>query len=165
MTTYGRHGGPDVEQATNGVPRIADLPRDTSLADNPSPMPNVFISHRRADVDLAEKLARQVRDAGHAVWFDEWDIGIGDSIAGRMDEGLEGAAYLVLCCSERGVDAPWISREWLSALARQLDGEGVKILPVLLSGTKRPAILADIRYADLRTDWDRGVAQLLKAIR
>ena len=54
-------------------------------------MANVFISHRRVDVEPAEKLAAQVRDAGHRVWFDEWEIGIGDSIVGRMNEGLEGS--------------------------------------------------------------------------
>ena len=82
-----------------------------------------------------------------------------------MNEGLEGAAYLVLCYSSDGVMAPWISREWMSALARQLDGCHVKILPVLLTGGSPPAILADIKYADLVRDWDRGVKQLLRAIR
>jgi hypothetical protein len=128
-------------------------------------MANVFISHRRADVVPAERLAEQLRAAGHRVWFDEWEIGLGDSIVGRMNEGLEGASYLVLCYSADGVDAPWIGREWLSALARQLQGQGVKILPVLLTGGRPPAILADIRHADLCADWDRGLAELLKAIR
>ena len=46
-----------------------------------------------------------------------------------------------------------------------MKGQGVKILPVLLTGGQPPAILADIRYADLTADWERGVAELLKAIR
>ena len=52
----------------------------------------------------------------------------------------------------------------MSTLARQLSGCSVKILPVLLSGGAAPAILADIQYADLVTDWDRGVGALLRAI-
>ncbi len=59
----------------------------------------------------------------------------------------------------------WISREWLSALAKQLDGQGIKILPVLLTGGKPPAILADIKYADLVTHRPNGLTQLLKAIK
>jgi len=128
-------------------------------------MANVFISHRRSDVSAAEKLADQIKSGGHQVWFDQWEIDIGDSILERMNEGLEGAAYLVLCYSSDGVMAPWISREWMSALARQLDGCHVKILPVLLTGGSPPAILADIKYADLVRDWDRGAKQLLRAIR
>lgn len=128
-------------------------------------MPNVFISHRKTDDAEAERLAQEIQKAGHAVWFDVWDINIGDSIVERMNSGLTGSTYLVLCYSEAGVLSSWMGREWESALARQLNGSDVKILPVRLTGGHPPAILADIYYADLVEDWDRGVAELLKAIR
>ncbi|MBV9789685.1 MAG: toll/interleukin-1 receptor domain-containing protein [Chloroflexi bacterium] len=128
-------------------------------------MANVFISHRASDAQLAERLSRELRDAGHQVWLDEWEIGLGDSIVERMNEGLQGAAYVVVCYSAAGVTSPWMSREWASALARQLEGHGVKILPVRLSDGPPPAILADLRYADLVKDWQRGVGELLRALR
>jgi hypothetical protein len=128
-------------------------------------MANVFISYRGADAAPAERLATEVGAAGHAVWLDQWEIGVGDSIVGKMNEGLEGAAYLVLGLSSSDVLAPWISVEWMSTLARQLNGEGVKVLPVRLTGEKPPVILADIRYADLVADWSGAVAELLRAIR
>jgi len=128
-------------------------------------MANIFISHRKSDDREAERLAVEIRNAGHEVWLDEWNIDLGDSIIERMNEGLTGSAYVVLCYSSSGVMSPWMSREWMSALARQLDGYGVKILPVRLTGGDPPAILADIKYADLVKDWPKGVAQLLRAIR
>lgn len=127
-------------------------------------MPNVFISHRKTDAQMAEQLATEVRDAGHEVWFDEWKIDLGDSIVERIDEGLEGSNYLVLCYSSSGM-SDWVNREWMSALARQLSGHGVKVLPILLTGGKPPAILADIKYGDLTQDWSKGVSDLLRAIR
>jgi hypothetical protein len=127
-------------------------------------MAKVFISHRRSDVVPAEKLATRLRDAGHTVWFDEWEIDVGDSIVGRMDEGLRDAGHVVLCLSESGVDAPYISREWLSTVARQLSGQGVRLLPARLTGGEPPAILADLRYADLVEDWDTGVREILRAL-
>ena len=120
---------------------------------------------RRADATDAEKLAAAIRQSGHTVWLDDWNIHIGDSIVGRMQEGLETSGYLVLCYSSNGIMAPWISREWMSALARQMNGANVKILPVVLTGGGPPAILADIQYADLTADWDIGLRQLLQAIR
>ncbi|CAK8713725.1 hypothetical protein GMJAKD_02960 [Candidatus Electrothrix aarhusensis] len=51
-------------------------------------MANVFISHRKADVALAEQLAQEVKGAGHEVWFDDWKIDIGDSIVERINEGV-----------------------------------------------------------------------------
>lgn len=128
-------------------------------------MANVFISHRRSDDQQAQRLADAIRAAGHQVWLDLWEINLGDSIVERMNQGLAGAAYVVVCYSPAGVTSPWMGREWMSALARQLDGRGVKLLPVLLTGGGPPEILADIKYADLTKDWDDGVAQLLRAIR
>jgi hypothetical protein len=127
-------------------------------------MPNVFISHRKTDAQMAEQLATEVRDAGHEVWFDEWKIDLGDSIVERIDKGLEGSNYLVLCYSSSGM-SDWVNREWMSALARQLSGHGVKVLPILLTGGKPPAILADIKYGDLTQNWTKGVSDLLRAIR
>lgn len=127
-------------------------------------MANVFISHRKIDGEQAEKLGKEVQNAGHDVWFDEWKIDVGDSIVERVDEGLEGLNYLVLCYSASDM-SPWVNREWMSVLARQLSGHEVKILPVLLTGGKRPAILADIKYADFTKDWSKGLSDLLRAIK
>jgi hypothetical protein len=81
-----------------------------------------------------------------------------------MNAGLEGASYLVLCYSATGVLAPWMSREWMSALAMQLNGRDIRLLPARLTGGQPPALLADIRYADLVSDWATGLADLLRAI-
>lgn len=127
-------------------------------------MASVFISYRGADVLPAERLAQAVRDAGHEVFFAEWSIGVGDSIVERVEAGLQGASYLALCLSASG-SSDWLNREWMSALSRQLSGKGVKVLPVYLTGRERPALLADIKCADMVSDWDGGLAALLRAIR
>jgi TIR domain len=127
-------------------------------------MPNVFISHRKSDAQQAEQLANELRDAGHEVWFDEWKIDVGDSIVERINQGLEGSKYLVLCYSSSGL-SPWVNREWMSVLAQQLAGSQVKVLPILLTGGQAPAILADVKYADLVKDWSKGLFELLRAIK
>jgi hypothetical protein len=128
-------------------------------------MANVFISHRNADDQEAERLANEIRTAGHEVWLDEWNIGLGDSIVEKMNEGLEGATYVVVCYSSSNVTSAWMGREWYSALSRQLNGAGVKLLPVKLTDGEPPAILADLRYADLVKDWSKGVTELLNTIK
>ena len=127
-------------------------------------MARVFICHRGPDKPLARKLAREIEAAGHQVWLDEREIRVGDSIVGKIDDGLARADYVVLCYSSHG-DSSWTMAEWHSTLARELNGDRVKLLPVLLSGGEVPPILAGKKYADLVSDWDRGVAELLRAIR
>ena len=124
----------------------------------------VFISHRSADSREAERLATDLKARGYTVWLDLWEIGIGDSITQKMNEGLKGSVFLVLCLSAQDVLSPWMSREWLSGLARQLNGENVKLLPVRLTGGSPPAILADIKFADAVKDYASALAELVAVI-
>jgi len=125
---------------------------------------NVFLCHRSPDKPLALKLARELEQAGHSVWYDDWEIQVGDSVIGKMDEGLTKADYFILCYSTSG-DSKWTLLEWRSTLARQVTGGRVQLLPVFLSGGDMPAILADKATLDLVADWAGGVAALLKKMK
>nr|VFJ89793.1 MAG: TIR domain-containing protein [Candidatus Kentron sp. H]VFJ91348.1 MAG: TIR domain-containing protein [Candidatus Kentron sp. H]VFJ97873.1 MAG: TIR domain-containing protein [Candidatus Kentron sp. H] len=127
-------------------------------------MGNLFISHRKVDAPRAECPVHELTAAGHDVRFDEWWIDIGDSIVERINQGLEGMSYPVLCYSAVGL-SPCVNREWMPILARQLARHPVEPLPTLFSGNGNtvPAILADIKYANLVKDWDGGVQVLLRA--
>ena len=128
-------------------------------------MPTVFISHRSQDSVQAQRLGRELEAAGHEVWLDTWSIDVGNSVVQRINEGLETAGYVVVCYSSAGVMSPWMSREWMATLHRQLERHSVKLLPVLLTGGQIPAILADLKYADLVADWGSGIAELLRVIK
>jgi len=52
----------------------------------------------------------------------------------------------------------------MSALARQLGGAGVRLLPVRLTGGVLPSVLADVKYADLIADWSAGAGAICKAM-
>ena len=127
-------------------------------------MPSVFVSHRLSDTVEAARLAAELAAAGHDVRLAEWEVRVGDSILKWMDDRLQTSSYVVLCYSDAGAMSSWISREWMSAFARQLNGAGVRLLPVRLTGGEPPARLADLKYADLVTDWDKGVRAVLAAI-
>lgn len=125
----------------------------------------IFISHSGADAQEVEKLANTLVSVGYKVWLDPWEIGTGHSFVERIDEGLEGATFLILGYSGGGVIAAWMSREWMATYANQLKGRGVKILPVRLTGGDPPAALGDIKYVDLANDWSKGIDELLRALR
>jgi TIR domain len=127
-------------------------------------MATVFISHRGADQVVAQRLAAAVRDRGHQVWLDAWEIQVGDSIIGQINAGLHNSEFLLLCCSDVPSASPWMNREWMSALARQLDGANVQILPVRLTGGTPPTILTDLKFADLVADWQLGVDAICQVL-
>lgn len=126
-------------------------------------MKTVFLSHRGADTAEAERVAERLRDAGHRVIFDHWDIRVGDSIIGFMNDALEAAEVLVLCLSDKG-DGPFMRKEWQSFLHQQLESGTKRILPIRLTGGELPPILADILYADAVADFEGAIAKLLEAL-
>jgi hypothetical protein len=143
---------------------LPHLPRFGTLNSRMPKSSTVFISHRSADSGDAERLAADLKARGHKVWLDVWEIAVGDSITQKINDGLEGSVFLILCLSEQGVLSPWMSREWLSGLARQLNGGNVKILPLRLTGGSPPAILADIKFADAVKDYATAFGELVGAI-
>jgi len=56
-----------------------------------------------------------------------------------------------------------MDREWTSALARQLGGANVRVLPVLLTGGNVPPVLSDVKYANLVVHWQDGIDTICKA--
>lgn len=128
-------------------------------------MATLFISHRGSDTPVAKQLARDLRALGYTVWIDVDEVRVGDSIIARMGQGLRDADFLLMLFSEDQSDCPWMDREWMSFLARQLEHEGVRILPVKHGTAVGPAILRDIKCADLSRDWNRGVEELVSSIR
>jgi hypothetical protein len=127
-------------------------------------MARVFVSHRGSDTPEAERLAVELKSAGHVVFLDAWDLGVGNSIIGWMNESLGEASAVVLCLSKDTSEGRWWDREWMSSLNRQMNREGIRIYPVRLTGSHCPPILADIKVADCVADFDRGVRDLLRAL-
>lgn len=124
----------------------------------------VFISHRGSDSVVARNLADGLRDHGLEVWLDLDEVKPGDSIIARMNSGLSETDRLILLYSDDTTGGAWMDREWMSYLARQLDGEGVRIIPARIGHSTGPAILADLKYADLSKNWELGVQALVQVL-
>lgn len=65
-------------------------------------MPSLFLSHSSADKTFVEKLAKDLEGVGVNVWFDKWEIKVGDSLTGKIEEGLQANDYLGLVLSACG---------------------------------------------------------------
>lgn len=65
-------------------------------------MPSLFLSHSSADKTFVEKLAKDLEGVGVNVWFDKWEIKVGDSLTGKIEEGLQANDYLGLVLSTCG---------------------------------------------------------------
>jgi len=67
--------------------------------------------------------------------------------------------------SPAAVNSIWARREWQSFLGRQLRGDTITILPVLLEKCQIPEILTDIKYADFSESYHDGFVELYNALK
>lgn len=109
---------------------------------------DVFISHATEDKDFAGPLARELRSAGLRVWFDEFELAVGDSLNEKINNGLSRSRYGVVIISPAFFRKHWTRVEMNGFVARQSIGNRV-ILPIWHRITRNEVInfappLADI---------------------
>lgn len=127
-------------------------------------MPSAFISYSSRDAEFVERLVNDLNKSGKQVWWDHWEIKVGDSITKKINEGINRNDYLILILSPNSVKSSWVEKELSAGLMRELQTRNVVTLPVLVADCDIPPLIADKRYADFRTSYERGLADLLLAI-
>lgn len=127
-------------------------------------MPSLFLSHSSADKTFVEKLAKDLEGVGVNVWFDKWEIKVGDSLTGKIEEGLQANDYLGLVLSPAAVASEWVKAELSAAWCRQMSSRKIVVLPILYQDCEIPFLLEDRKYADFRTSYDEGFMALCAAL-
>lgn len=129
-----------------------------------APAGKVFICHASENKSVAHELALFMEARGVEVWLDKWEIKVGDSIVEKINEGLGSASHLTILLSHAAVTKPWVTKELSAALMRQLSDRLIRVLPVRLDDCSIPPILADLRYADCRSNASFGFQEVLEAV-
>jgi hypothetical protein len=144
--------------------RSAITPFVTGFARLRKPQIHLFICHASEDKAVVRRLVQFIERHGVAVWLDEYEIRVGESIVQRINQGIEEASHMVVVLSSHSATRPWVTKELSAALMRQLVQRSIQVLPLRLDDCPLPALLADIKYADCREDTEAGFQQLLDAV-
>lgn len=114
---------------------------DTSLAMSRQ-QPLCFLSHSSKDKDTVRQVATTLHTFGIDTWFDEWEIALGDSIPGKIQEGLARSSHVAIFLSKASIQSSWVTEELTAAIYRAVSAQTVKVIPVLLEECDVPALLA-----------------------
>lgn len=128
------------------------------------PLVQAFICHASEDKPVAREIAAGLVSLGSEVWFDEWEIKVGESIVLKINEALDGMTHLVVLLSKNSVDKSWVKRELSSSLMRQLSAQAITLLPVVLDDCKIPPLLSDIKYANFNSGLEKVMSELEVAL-
>ncbi len=93
-------------------------------------MRDVFICHASEDKDaVARPIAEALTQRGFSVWYDEYELKLGDKLRRSIDGGLSNSRYGVVVLSSAFFSKEWPQLELDGLAARESEGEKV-ILPI-----------------------------------
>jgi hypothetical protein len=91
---------------------------------------DAFISHASEDKHrLVQPLARELTRNGLRVWYDEFEVRVGDSLRQSIDRGLATSSYGIVVLSPAFFGKRWPEYELNGLVAREIGGRA-SILPV-----------------------------------
>lgn len=130
----------------------------------------VFICHASEDKKLvARPLVQQLEAAGVRCWYDEAEIGWGESIVQKIQEGIACSRYVIVVVSKYLVKKPWAQKELRTALTLEIEAEETRVLPLLVghphSLLKEVPFLKEKRYLVWEGEAEAVVLELVKLAR
>ena len=127
---------------------------------------DVFISHASEDKDdVARPLAEALRKNGLSVWYDEFELRIGDSLRRKIDKGIANSNFGVIVISRDFISKGWTNYELDGLITRAVNGEQT-MLPIWHNITKREVINYSPSLADklARSTTDFTVEEIVDEI-
>jgi hypothetical protein len=101
---------------------------------------DVFISHASEDKDeVVRPLALALKNEGLIVWYDEFELKIGDSLRKKIDKGLANSKFGIVVLSKNFFTKGWTNYELDGIITKAVSGEQV-ILPIWHNITKKEVI-------------------------
>lgn len=101
---------------------------------------DVFISHASEDKEaVARPLAEALRNNGLSVWYDEFELRIGDSLRRKIDKGIAKSNFGVIVISRDFISKGWTNYELDGLITKSINGEQT-MLPIWHNVTKREVI-------------------------
>lgn len=90
---------------------------------------DAFISHASEDKPFVRELAERLQEAGVRVWYDEFELEVGDSLFASISKGLANSSYGIVVFSPHFFSKKWTNDELEGLFLRQEAGKRL-ILPV-----------------------------------
>jgi hypothetical protein len=118
---------------------------------------DVFISYCQRDALVADRVARQLREAGFTVFVDT-DLRGGDEIMSTIDTTIGEATTVVLLWSAAAAESPYVRGEIMVARDRK------NLIPVLVDETPISTFFRSLRFRRLIVNglWDQFAFQDLR---
>lgn len=136
---------------------LVSLTGTQSVLDTPVASADVFISYNRRDTGATDTLANALRERGLSIFLDRWSLAPGSTWPEELQKALAVARAVIVVIGPNGLSAGQRLERDL-ALARELRGEAVRIVPVLIPGGDPPLDFLGLKnWVDLSAGVENSV--------
>ena len=101
---------------------------------------DVFISHASEDKEeVVRPLANALKDRKLNVWYDEFELKIGDSLRQKIDKGVAKSKFGIIILSKNFIKKGWTNYELDGLITRSISNQQI-LLPIWHNITKQEVI-------------------------
>ena len=109
---------------------------------------DVFISYATEDKEaVAAPLANELKSRGLRVWYDDFELRVGDSLSRSIDNGISRSRFGLVILSKSFFDKSWTQHE-LGGLVARTNNEEHRLLPIWHEISKDEVITHSAPLAD-----------------
>jgi hypothetical protein len=129
---------------------------------------DVFLCHASEDKSsIVEPIRLALEQAHISYWCDRAELKWGDSLTGRVNEGLRSSKFVIVVLTKMFLGKNWPKRELYAALNIEASSGVVRVLPLLAgSALERTEILKEFPLLNdkLHLVWDNDVNLVVNAL-
>lgn len=152
MNLYSKKKFPSADEAfsfhSGLMLRLADRDFKESEVEPEKVGYDAFISHASEDKeDFVRPLAQVLDEMGFDIWYDEFELKVGNSLRQSIDRGLVNSSYGIVILSKAFFEKNWPQYELNGLTAREIEGKKV-ILPIWYNIDKQDVLKYSPTLAD-----------------
>ena len=125
----------------------------------------IFVSYSSKDKRFVNRLINHLIDLDIKIWFDVFEIKIGDSIIEKINEALDRTEGIAIILSRNSIKSNWVKKEINTTLIKKLNKKKIDIFPILIDNCTIPNLLTEYKYADFRENFDSGFNNFIDSLK
>src|SRR3954466_15642263 len=102
--------------------------------------PHLFLSHSSRDTDTVRRIAWDLNVCGVDVWFDEWELRVGDDLHDRIANAISKSKFVGVVVGDHFDSSKWMRGEVTQALSREKAENRTLVLPIVINDKPPPPI-------------------------
>lgn len=128
-----------------------------------------FLSYKRRGKaeQMAETIAHRLSQQNIEVWFDNWEIKVGDSVTGKIGRGFKGIDACLVFIERQYSSSEWCTKEMNTALTKAIN-EKIVVIPILVEYCEMPELIKDLKPVYLikpsASDFEDKLTEITDAI-